>query len=408
MATLAEALQGLNYTGMDTGYGIAATTLGQMTPQLINPYGSTGQAIGIGLGSVLLQSLLGYQARQQAASDTLELNTLANQLMTKATPEARTEFIGGVSDPRNQARLSTLSTALMQQEAARQAELTTKRGLVELEVDSARAKEMGVPLAQLSELDKQREARRAALFGTTPSVTGEMLTVPEAASQVDAASILARPEAQQVLTKPEREALAAQAKLTADRRGEADTLRKEFNALPEVKNFSLIDTAAKVVSKAVEDPSAVATQELVRRAVQLIEPGMAVREGEQAAIMASQSIPDRFKGELEQALSGQGGLQAETRAGIMRIAQRAYEAQADRYKATKDFYEGIAEERGIPKKAISYIGEPEPWTKVAGQQKQGGDKQSQLSSILQQLQSTTDPVKVRELKQQAADIYGKQ
>jgi hypothetical protein len=408
MATLAEALQGLNYTGADTGYGIAAQTLGQVAPSLINPYGSTGQAVGIGLGSVLLQSLLGYQARQQAASDTLELNTLANQLMTQTTPEARTEFIGGVSDPRNQARLSTLSTALMQQEAARQADLTTKRGLVELEVDSARAKEMGVPLAQLSELDKQREARRAALFGTTPSVTGEMLTVPEAASQVDAASILARPEAQQVLTKPEREALAAQAKLTADRRGEADTLRKEFNALPEVKNFSLIDTAAKVVSKAVKDPSAVATQELVRRAVQLIEPGMAVREGEQAAIMASQSIPDRFKGELEQALSGQGGLQAETRAGIMRIAQRAYEAQADRYKATKDFYEGIAEERGIPKKAVSYIGEPEPWAKVAGQQKQAGDKQSQLSSILQQLQSTTDPVKVRELKQQAADIYGRQ
>jgi len=408
MATLAEALQGLNYRGSDTGYGIAAQTLGQMTPQLINPYGSTGQAIGISLGSVLLQSLLGYQARQQASRDTLELNTLANQLMTQTTPEARTSFISGVSDPMNQSRLSTLSTALMQQEAARQADLTTKRGLVELEVDSARAKEMGVPLAQLSELDKQREARRAALFETTPSVTGEMLTVPEAASQVDAASILARPEAQQVLTKPEREALAAQAKLTADRRGEADTLRKEFNALPEVKNFSLIDTAAKVVSKAVEDPSAVATQELVRRAVQLIEPGMAVREGEQAAIMASQSIPDRFKGELEQALSGQGGLQAETRAGIMRIAQRAYEAQADRYKATKDFYEGIAEERGIPKKAISYIGEPEPWAKVAGQQKQAGDKQSQLSSILQQLQSTTDPVKVRELKQQAADIYGRQ
>jgi len=408
MATLEEALYGLNFTPAENPYGIAATQIGQLGPRLINPYGSTGQAVGIGLGSILLQSLLGYQARQQASQDTLELNSLANQLMTKTTPEARTEFIGTVSDPMNQARLSTLSTALMQQEATRKADLTTRRGVAELEVDLARAKEMGVPLAQLSELDKQREARRAVLFGTTPSVTGEMLTVPEAASQIDAASILARPEAQQVLTKPEREALAAQAKLAADRRGEADTLRKEFNSLPEVKNFSLIDTAAKVVSKAVQDPSAVATQELVRRAVQLIEPGMAVREGEQAAIMASQSIPDRFKGELERALSGQGGLQEETRAGIMRIAQRAYEAQADRYKATKDFYEGIAEERGIPKKAISYIGEPEPWAKVVGQQKQAGDKQSQLSSILQQLQSTTDPVKVRELKQQAADIYGRQ
>lgn len=131
MATLAEALQGLNFRGADTGYGIAAQTLGQMTPQLINPYGSTGQAIGIGLGSVLLQSLLGYQARQQASRDTLELNTLANQLMTQTTPEARTSFIGGVSDPMYQSRLSTLSTALMQQEADRKAKAAEK--LLELE-----------------------------------------------------------------------------------------------------------------------------------------------------------------------------------------------------------------------------------------------------------------------------------
>jgi hypothetical protein len=126
MATLAEALKGLNYTGMDTGYGIAATTLGQMTPQLINPYGSTGQAIGISLGSVLLQSLLGYQARQQSARDTLELNTLANQMQTLATPQERTDFISGVSDPMNQSRLSTLSTALMGQETERKAKAAEK------------------------------------------------------------------------------------------------------------------------------------------------------------------------------------------------------------------------------------------------------------------------------------------
>jgi hypothetical protein len=125
MATLAEALQGLNYTGADTGYGIAAQTLGQVAPSLINPYGSTGQAIGIGLGSVLLQSLLGYQARQQASRDTLELNTLANQMNRFTTPEARTEFIGTVSDPMNQSRLSTLATALTTQE------METKRKLDE-------------------------------------------------------------------------------------------------------------------------------------------------------------------------------------------------------------------------------------------------------------------------------------
>jgi hypothetical protein len=121
MATLEEALYGLNFSPAQTGYGIGQQALAQATPQLINPYGSTGQAIGISLGSILLQSLLGYQARSQAAQDTLQANTLANQMMSLSTPQARTDFIGGLEDPMQQSRLSTLATALTAQEAARKA-----------------------------------------------------------------------------------------------------------------------------------------------------------------------------------------------------------------------------------------------------------------------------------------------
>lgn len=126
MATLEEALLGLNMSPADTGYGIATQTLGQMTPRLINPYGGTGEAIGISLGSILLQSLLGYQARQEAARSTLEMNTLANQMQELTTPKARTEFIGGVEDPLYQSRLSTLATALNAQEQARKAKAAEK------------------------------------------------------------------------------------------------------------------------------------------------------------------------------------------------------------------------------------------------------------------------------------------
>lgn len=173
MATLAEALQGLNYTGMDTGYGIAAQTLGQMTPQLINPYGSTGQAIGISLGSVLLQSLLGYQARQQAASDTLELNTLANQMNRLTTPEARTEFIKGVSEPGYQSRLSTLSTALMQQEAERKLKQAEKLA------DLTTAAEFEIsPLAEqvaATKATREAEAKRKLVQALAPDMTAPMV-----------------------------------------------------------------------------------------------------------------------------------------------------------------------------------------------------------------------------------------
>lgn len=126
MATLEEALYGLNYSPADTGYGIATQTLGKITPQLINPYGSTGQAVGISLGSILLQSLLGYQARSQAAQDTLQANTLANQMMSLTTPQARTEFIGKLEDPMQASRLSTLATALTAQETARKIKVADK------------------------------------------------------------------------------------------------------------------------------------------------------------------------------------------------------------------------------------------------------------------------------------------
>ena len=128
MATLEEALYGLNYTPAETGYGIGQQALAKATPQLINPYGSTGQAIGISLGSILLQSLLGYQARSQAAQDTLQANTLANQMMSMTTPQARTDFIGGLEDPMQQSRLSTLATALTAQEKARENALTLTGG----------------------------------------------------------------------------------------------------------------------------------------------------------------------------------------------------------------------------------------------------------------------------------------
>ena len=171
---LFEALSGLNVSAAQNPYGTAAIGIGQSIPQLITPYTSTGRAVGIGLGSVLLQSLLGYQARQQAARETLELNTLANQMQTLATPQERTDFIGGVSDPMYQGRLSTLSTALMQQEAARKlkqseklADLTTA---AEFEI-SPLGEQVAATKAR-READAKRELVRALTSGGSASTAG--------------------------------------------------------------------------------------------------------------------------------------------------------------------------------------------------------------------------------------------
>ena len=394
---LYNALSALQYSPMDNPYGQAAGTIASATPGLINPYGSTGQAIGIALGGTLISSLLGYQARQEAAQQSLESARLGTSLLGAITPQDRLGIIERTPDASMQSKLLGLNSQLLGQERLVEALRQQKLAEAPIEIDIKRAQELGVSLPELAQIDKERSARRAGLSAqTTSSATTAM---PGGATD-----LLAAPETYEYLTKPEREALKFKQDAEVKKTEQVDALRKEFSGLPEVKNYSLIDNAAKIVTKAVKDPSSVATQELVRRAVQLIEPGMAVREGEQAAIMASQSIPDRLKGELTRAFAGEGGLSEPTREGILRIAERAYTAQADRYKVTKDYYEGMAKERNLPSNKISYLGEAPSWEKITSSEP-SSSKQSTLSSILQEMKGTTDPAKIAKLKQRAADIY---
>ena len=402
---LTNALAGLQYTPLDTGWGIGAQSVAQALPTLVNPYANPMQNLGVTLGGALVASLLGYQAQKEASQSSLDLMTYANKMQAMPLAQERIDYIKSIDDPMYQGRLASLATALNKQGTMQnlliEQEKAKLMALEPLKADIERSKELGIPYSQLGKFDEERKARREALLAAT--LTAPTTTTGTATSPIDG-SILTSPDAYEVLTKPEREALAAQQKLNEEKLKRTDDLRKEFSGLPEVKNFSLIDTAAKVVAKAVKDPNAVATQELVRRAVQLIEPGMAVREGEQAAIMASQSIPDRLKGELSRAFAGEGGLSAPTREGIMRIAERAYQAQSERYKTTKDYYEGLARERGLPTKDIAYLGEPTAWGNIVDTA--GTSKKDALQQILSQLQMTNDPAKIAQLKEQAAAIYG--
>jgi len=380
MATLEEALLGLNYTGADTGYGIAAQTLGQMTPQLINPYGSTGQAVGISLGSILLQSLLGYQARSQAAQDTLQANTLANQMMSMTTPQARTDFIGGLEDPMQQSRLSTLATALTAQEQARKLKTSTL-------LDELRTKgefEMGPLGTQLyqRDLDKQAAIQEAV---TQRVLDAERLRQAGKGDGTDS---------------------------------ETQKLRREFNTRPEIKGYSKIRDAAAVVQLAEKDPSAVASMELAKRAVHLIEPGLAALQGEVNAVENSASIPGAFKAKLKKALIGEGGLDESVRKGIIDMAKRSYNVAAQSYEETRKFYEDEALAAGLQPSRISSFGPAKPFeylnipaaatvqtpTMPAVAQPQAQNKQSQLNDILNQIKQTTDPARIAELKRQATAV----
>jgi hypothetical protein len=131
---LLAALQGLKYAPVESPYGVAGTALSQAMPQLITPTMSTGKALGLSLGSVLLSGLLGYQARRDAAAANLESAKLGLQLQSAMTPEARLGIIeqaGGGTMGDLQSRLLDVNNILGAQELARKQATANK--LAELE-----------------------------------------------------------------------------------------------------------------------------------------------------------------------------------------------------------------------------------------------------------------------------------
>ena len=137
-----------------------------------------------------------------------------------------------------------------------------------------------------------------------------------------------------------------------------DTLRKEFQATQSFKDYEVSSKGAQALAQALKDNGAVADQELVRRTIQMIEPGMAVREGEAAAVAGSQGLSDQYKGEMLKALRGESALASQTREGIKRLAQRAYAGHLTNYEKSLNYYQGLAKGRELGDEGISSMGAP--------------------------------------------------
>jgi len=132
------ALAGLNYDPMETGYGLGQQALVTAAPLLMNPYASTGSNLGVALGTALVSGLLGYQARQQAAEDSLMANRLGLQLLEAASPQARLGIIEGAPDSDMQSKLLAVNTRLAAQQAMSKAlvdqEVAKQTGLAEFQL----------------------------------------------------------------------------------------------------------------------------------------------------------------------------------------------------------------------------------------------------------------------------------
>jgi hypothetical protein len=141
-------------------------------------------------------------------------------------------------------------------------------------------------------------------------------------------------------------------------------LRKEFNALPDVKGFSEVSTAYEKVAKAAElankDPkNAAADIAMIFGYMKLLDPTSVVREGEFATAQNAGSIPTTIQNAYNKALNGQFQTPKQ-RSDIVSNSQQVYSTYKDRYDARKSEYEGYGMKLGFVQPTSTQVSENKP------------------------------------------------
>lgn len=365
--TLLQALQGQQYKAAEDPFGIAGTAIASGTPYLYNPYASTGSNAAMTIGGSLLAGLLGGIGKHNAARDNLALSQQAGQLFQLPANE-RADFVK--QNPRLSPLLSALQTGEYERQIKEQEDLAKRQRDLEWKLKEEQAMQ---PLRLAAKTD---ETLADQLFQQGEIIDGEGRRISLADLGIkDPISMEIEKARSMIPIKTEEIAATEGAKRQAEvdaygynpkREQEVDNLRREFSRLPEVLNFANVEKSAGIMKKAIDDPNAVSDLELIRYAILLIEPGMAVREGEQAAVLRSQSIPDDLKGAALKAWDGNAQLGTKAREGLLRLAMRSYEGHKSQYDRTLQFYRDQAKQRGIDPNRISYIGESTPSEQVFG------------------------------------------
>jgi hypothetical protein len=329
---------------MYSPFANTANQIGQIAVQSASPDNWKQAAMASAISGLTGGILGGMGANYQAKQSNLYSQALMNQLNGKqAKPE-------GISD------------ALYADASAQANNLALSQRLQDIQNQQQLKQAMSLEAAKQVVTDP-REAKKilSGLFQVEANPASPIATPAEGgAAAVDPnQAIYGIMDKQGLPFKEAREEMIRQEKLGIDEQqrvfNQETSLRKELEALPHVRAFTVSDIGFKSLVKAIKDPSATSDLELVRGAIQSIEPGLAVREGEAAAVEQSQNIPDAYKGALNKALTGGTALSQDVREGILRIAARRYDEYASKYNSELDAYKKTAAEYKLtPERVVKY------------------------------------------------------
>lgn len=121
------------------------------------------------------------------------------------------------------------------------------------------------------------------------------------------------------------------------------TLKKDFDAQPEVKGFKEVQGAWDQISTALQKPSPANDMAAATKFMKLLDPGSVVRESELMMAMQASGALDRFANTADRILRGHK-LTPQQRKDFYEAGQALFNASKDRYSQTVQQYEGIAKQ----------------------------------------------------------------
>jgi len=128
--------------------------------------------------------------------------------------------------------------------------------------------------------------------------------------------------------------------------GRTADLRKEFNALPQVKAYGEVQPGLQSAREAMGTDTAAADLNLIYAAAKIFDPTSVVRESETSMVIASGSPAQRFLGQFNY-VAGGGRLTPEARKSLMAEIESRGRGYESGYKSARKAYTAVATKQGI-------------------------------------------------------------
>lgn len=137
-------------------------------------------------------------------------------------------------------------------------------------------------------------------------------------------------------------------------KGAAMDLRKEFDGLPEVKEFKTVNTMYEKAKGAAESQTAAGDMSLIYAFMKIVDPNSSVREGEFAAAQNSGSSSQKIEAAFQRVKSGER-LTPEQRADFVNQALVLRNANAGAYVSAAERYRGMAKKAEVDPDEVALL-----------------------------------------------------